>query len=208
MRKRVETLGGVCGVSGRRDGSPGALFYFTIPYKPDMSAKTHPKPCTRSLDIAPTKSSKKCNIELTPMHATIHATDDMMGVRILVVDDSFLIQKTMTRALKAAGSVCAVASNGLDCLNFLSKSPYDLVLLDINMPIMDGIECITKLRALEDMSSCERHYGQHQIVIGLSANSDSESREAALTAGMDAYATKPLSMPHLKELYNQLLSPV
>jgi CheY-like chemotaxis protein len=136
--------------------------------------------------------------------------------RILLVEDSPLIQKTTMRALSRAGYQVDLATNGLECLEMTERTAYRIVLMDIHMPLMDGLEATTRLRERERSkgtstsptlpSRCQDleagvtvappHH--HLLVIGLSANSDAETKEQALSAGMDEYLTKPLSVEDLK----------
>ncbi|CAM9258623.1 unnamed protein product, partial [Ectocarpus fasciculatus] len=119
----------------------------------------------------------------------------------LVVDDSLLIQKTASRALRREGFAVTCVGNGAECLEALEVGQYDIVLLDINMPVMDGYETIKRLRRLEKDSGDSR---VRQVVIGCSANSDAATREQATSLGMDGFVEKPLNVSALQASFQQV----
>jgi two-component system, sensor histidine kinase and response regulator len=116
------------------------------------------------------------------------------SAKILVVDDSALIRKTAARALKNAGMASDVAEDGAVCLDKVTKGDYRLILMDIQMPVMDGIESTKRIRALEHET------GARVVIIGVSANSDSDTRNEAMAAGMDGFLPKPINVDSLKRL--------
>lgn len=98
---------------------------------------------------------------------------------ILVVDDSILIQKTISRALTKEGYKVKAAANGVECLKALEKDEFSVILLDINMPVMDGIETIKNIREIERQDSNIKR----RMVIGMSANSDHATKSESLDSG-------------------------
>jgi CheY-like chemotaxis protein/signal transduction histidine kinase len=122
-------------------------------------------------------------------------------LKILLVEDSPLIQKTIRRALMREGYEVDIAWNGSECLKMISgSSRYPVILMDLQMPVMDGLEASRRLRALEagEGSAEERH-----LIIGISANGDDLAREEALSSGMDDFLPKPVSMSALKDSLNR-----
>ena len=107
-------------------------------------------------------------------------------IRVLYVDDDQHNQLFMVALLRRLGAVVSTASNGLEGLKLLAKEPYDLVLMDIQMPVMNGEEALSSIRRHEEMSS------RHQKVIALSALSMSGDRERFLSLGFDGYVSKPV----------------
>ena len=106
-------------------------------------------------------------------------------LRILVADDSPVNQKVTCTMLRRMGYEPVVANNGLEALQLLESSRYDLVLLDVQMPVMDGYEAATQV--------CKRWPGQDRpILVALTANAVQGDRDLCLRAGMDDYLTKPL----------------
>mmetsp|Transcript_34230 Transcript_34230/g.63882 ORF Transcript_34230/g.63882 Transcript_34230/m.63882 type:complete len:182 (+) Transcript_34230:2-547(+) len=148
--------------------------------------------------------------------------EDAIERRILVVDDSPLILKATKRSLEREGYIVDVASNGYECLKILNASEeqvYDLILLDVNMPIMDGLETCSRIRSQEskarqDINRAEfddclgvmprekstRSPDVPRVVIGFSGNSDCQTIAEAQAAGMNAFLSKPLSPQDLRTL--------
>ena len=93
------------------------------------------------------------------------------------------------------GHDITVAENGIECLEKMKRNKYDLVLIDIQMPIMSGIEAISEIRKMENNS------GFHQPVIALTAFSMRGDKEHYLEDGFDGYVSKPLS---IKELISEI----
>jgi two-component system, OmpR family, KDP operon response regulator KdpE len=110
----------------------------------------------------------------------------MISARILVVDDEPQIRRVMRSTLTAEGYEVHDARTGTDALEELRKDRYDLVLLDVNMPGMDGLETCKLIRASSEIA-----------VIMLTVRGSEEDKIAALDAGADDYVTKPFSMPEL-----------
>lgn len=110
----------------------------------------------------------------------------MTFARILVVDDEPQIRRVMRSALTAEGYVVHDAKTGEAVLEELRKDRYDLVLLDVNMPGMNGLETCKLIRESSEVA-----------VIMLTVRGGEEDKIAALDAGADDYVTKPFSMPEL-----------
>ena len=111
---------------------------------------------------------------------------------ILVVDDNAVNQKLVSVLLKKLGHRTTIATNGGTALRALKKRAYDVVLMDIQMPGMGGLEVISKIREQE------RRTCQHIPVIAMSAHAMTSDRERALQAGMDDYLTKPIRSEELR----------
>lgn len=120
------------------------------------------------------------------------------GRRILVVDDNQVNRMVISRILEAGGHQVALASDGEEALDRLEEDSFDLVAMDLNMPVMDGIEA-TKLYR---MASLDR---PHLPIVALTADATAYARERALEAGMDACVTKPIDAVALLELVDRLV---
>jgi CheY-like chemotaxis protein len=127
-------------------------------------------PRTRQTDAAPA--------------AADHDLADRMPLRILLAEDNAINQKVLLKMLARAGYQADVAANGLEVLTALERVSYDVVLMDVQMPEMDGLEATRRLRA--------RAGTRRPWVIALTANAMHEDRDACLEAGMDDYASKPV----------------
>jgi CheY-like chemotaxis protein len=116
------------------------------------------------------------------------------SLRVLLAEDNAVNRKVATRLLEKRGHHVVVTSNGKEALAALQKDTYDLVLMDVQMPEMDGLEATRAIRVLEQGT------GFHQQVIALTAYAMSGDRERCLEAGMDGYLTKPLRPQELDQL--------
>jgi len=118
----------------------------------------------------------------------------MDGIRALIIDDSSVMRKIVERSLRQAGidlTQVLEAGNGVEALAVLTKSPVDLILCDINMPVMDGLEFIKQL------STVERATGVPVVMI---TTEGSESHVVqALSCGARGYIRKPFTPDQVKE---------
>ncbi len=112
--------------------------------------------------------------------------------KILIVEDNVINQQIVLLMLERLGYKTDTVNNGLEAIAALEKQDYDLVLMDIQMPVMDGL---TACQRICQMPNC------YPWIIGLSANALNESREQAIAAGMNDYLTKPL---RVEEMINVL----
>lgn len=113
------------------------------------------------------------------------------SLRILVVEDNPLNQLLAVRMIQKAGHSTAVADNGREAVDFLKQETFDLVLMDIQMPVMDGFEATATIRRNERVS------GRHLPIVAMTANALKGDREKCLAAGMDDYVTKPIQTAEL-----------
>lgn len=118
---------------------------------------------------------------------------------ILVVDDSPTMRKMVIAALKPVAGSYSEAANGLEALEQLALNSFNLMVLDMNMPDMHGLEVIAHTRALEQ-------YRDLPILV-LTTRSDEQSRNAALQAGANQYQTKPFQPATLLHAARELLQP-
>jgi len=113
------------------------------------------------------------------------------GLRLLVAEDNPVNQKVIQLVLeKRRHSVCVV-SNGVEALERLAAEPFDVLLLDLQMPELDGMETCKRIRA------AEKETGGHLPIVALTAHAMSTDRERCLDAGMDGYLSKPIQLPEL-----------
>jgi two-component system sensor histidine kinase/response regulator len=122
------------------------------------------------------------------------------GLRILIAEDNPVNQLLLTRLLEKRGHSVQVAGNGRLALQYLEEDSYDLLLMDVQMPEMDGMEATRVLRERETKS------GTHLTVIGVTAHAMAGDRERCLQAGMDGYLSKPIRPRELGELLDRLVS--
>jgi signal transduction histidine kinase/ActR/RegA family two-component response regulator len=164
-RRLVRTLGGRIWVES--EVGHGSRFYFTAFFQPahiDKSAITA---------ISQTAASSKARLQ------------------VLVVDDNQVNRVVAQRLLEKRGFHCLVACNGREALAILADASVNLVLMDIQMPEMDGFEATGCIRELE------RGTGAHIPILAMTAQATSADRDACLLAGMDGYIAKPVQSDRL-----------
>jgi signal transduction histidine kinase/CheY-like chemotaxis protein len=116
-----------------------------------------------------------------------------LRARVLVAEDNLVNQKVAVRTLELLGCHVEVAENGALALDALAQGEFDAVLMDCQMPVLDGFDATRQLRALEGP------LGRHTPVIAVTANAMQGDRERCLQAGMDDYLAKPVTMTALDE---------
>jgi signal transduction histidine kinase/DNA-binding response OmpR family regulator len=125
------------------------------------------------------------------------ARDPAAFFRILLAEDNAVNQRLVVRLLEKRGHHVVVAGNGREAVEALGKESFDLVLMDVQMPEMDGMEATAAIREKEKGS------GFHQRIIALTAHAMKGDRERCLAAGMDGYLTKPIRTPELDEILEE-----
>jgi CheY-like chemotaxis protein len=124
--------------------------------------------------------------------------DSVMGtklpLRILVAEDNVINQQVALSFLSRLGYRADVAANGLEVLASVRRQPYDCVLMDVQMPEMDGLEAARRIR---DIPASELAAGAQPSIIAMTANALREDRETCLAAGMDDYVSKPIQVAEL-----------
>jgi CheY-like chemotaxis protein len=116
---------------------------------------------------------------------------ERMPLRILLAEDNEVNRKVALRMLKGFGYQADVAANGLEAVAAVRRQAYDVVLMDIQMPEMDGLDAARIIVS-------ERPSAQRPRIVAMSANAMREDTEAAVAAGMDDYVVKPISVPMLQ----------
>jgi CheY-like chemotaxis protein/HPt (histidine-containing phosphotransfer) domain-containing protein len=122
------------------------------------------------------------------------------GLRILLVEDSPYNQKLAVGLLERQGHMVSVAGNGAEAITQLQVQPHDLVLMDVQMPDVDGLEATRRIRAAERLT------GEHIPIIAMTAQALQGDREKCLEAGMDDYLTKPVRARELQDRITQVLA--
>jgi len=147
------------------------------------------------------ESNVKCGAAPAARSAGKAAIDPAMASRhpprILLAEDNVVNQKLALRFLQQMGYRADLASNGIEAIECIARQPYDVVLMDVQMPEMDGLEASRRIT---------ERYKPHERprIVAMTANAMRGDREACLAAGMDDYVTKPIRIEALVEALTHL----
>lgn len=169
-----ELMGGRIGVESNI--GDGASFWFTVPL---LQCKTS------------TPGTTAVELRIVGKH---NPTD-----LILIVEDNPVNAKISTLQLKRLGYLFDVVSNGKQAVEAASQRVYDLILMDIQMPEMDGLQATQAIRM------GERGTGSHVPIVALTAHATPTDKDRCISAGMDAYLQKPPGLPDLAEVLQRLI---
>ncbi|MGL4207890.1 MAG: response regulator, partial [Candidatus Adiutrix sp.] len=138
--------------------------------------------------------TKLSRISLKGQSKHLAALEQLAGLKILLTEDNDLNQIVATEFLKKAQIEVTIANNGLEALELLKKYCFDIVLMDVQMPIMDGITAAKSIRAQKKFNNLP--------IVAMTANAMAGDRERSIEAGMNEHITKPINP---KELFSCLL---
>jgi two-component system sensor histidine kinase/response regulator len=120
--------------------------------------------------------------------------------RVLVVEDIPSLQRLLVMMLRKAGHEVAAAANGQEAVDFVEREPFDIILMDIQMPGMNGLDATRLIRAREESS------GEHVPIIAVTAHALNGDSQTCLAAGADAYMRKPVNLLELIALMQRLMA--
>ncbi|HUV51009.1 MAG TPA: response regulator [Anaerolineae bacterium] len=157
------------------------------------------KPVTRSKLYNSILNVLSINKKEVPEKQKIEFALKGKPLRILLAEDNIINQKVATRILEKQGWQVFIANNGKEVVEISAKSEFDLILMDVQMPEMDGLEATTRIRKREEGTD------RHIPIIALTAHAFEEDKKRCLAAGMDRYATKPIKIQELFATIEEIL---
>jgi len=122
---------------------------------------------------------------------------------ILLVEDNVLNQRVVTFSLKKYRHEVVIANNGVEAIEKFREHKFDVILMDIMMPVMDGIEATVKIREIERADNIEFR----TPIIALTANTMDNDRDKCISYGMDEFMAKPFDIEKLNSIFSDLNIP-
>lgn len=177
------------------DSKPGngSIFHFTIQLKKGAPLSLPPKPPEPAETSQPETSRK-------PSGADWKSAPRVRPLRVLIADDHAANRQLVRDVLRARGHSCTAASDGQEAVDAWRRDTFDVLLIDVQMPVMDGFQVTATIRKKEEATQ------GHVPIVALTAHAMAGDREKCLMAGMDAYLAKPLRPQKLVELIESVAS--
>ncbi|MEM9452921.1 MAG: response regulator [Myxococcota bacterium] len=177
-RGLVELMGGQ--IWAQSTFGRGSRFHFTVALRADRDRLDHHK-------VASAASSAERNRSTAELHLA-----QQHPLRILVAEDNKINQLVMAKLLQRLGYRADIAADGLEALEALERQPYDVILMDMQMPEMDGLTATEHIRQQPRRTTIPQ-------IIAITANATQEDRKACISAGMNDYLSKPVRLQNLAD---------
>jgi CheY-like chemotaxis protein len=228
---RIKYQGGMFGIYSRSNNEVGSVLYFTIPYIPSelpVPSKLVRSDSLNSVVTARTVQSSMADVNPGQLEAVddavvipvpfstrsgnlvVESDIDFTAVKlqtrnvektVLLVDDSLQTLSLLEKAFHSAGVDVVTATNGLIALNILKERSFHLAVISIQMPIMGGFECISKLRNIEKAGNLS----QRQRIVAVSKPGIIGIQDQAFVCGADYFMEKPIDVKTLFDIYTSVL---
>jgi signal transduction histidine kinase/DNA-binding response OmpR family regulator len=177
-KRLIELMGGTIGVEST--AGKGSTFWFTLTF----------------LNGKKKNSEASVNAASVTTESVINDEFDKGLVKILIAEDNYINQKVCIGMLAKLGYSATMVGNGLEALNEFERQPYDIILMDCQMPEMDGFEATIRIRQNEKN-------GAHIPIIAMTANAFQSDKDKCRAAGMDGHLSKPFNQRELGEVLKE-----
>ena len=194
----VERWGGAIGAETRPQG--GSRFWFRVP----RASRQPQEGTSATVSAQESEAAKRSSaaVKSAVSAPTSRRNKPVKRLRILVTEDTELNRELVLELLKNRGHSVASAADGLEALAALEHSRFDVVLMDEEMPRMNGLEATRAIRRMETST------GRHAYIIGLTGNATEQDERRCLDAGMDAFIAKPVRMEKLYQVVESGAEPI
>lgn len=182
-KRLCELMGG--GIHVESTPGFGSAFHFTI-----QAGIASDAVAIATATAPPRQDESKSASRIVPAAPPANSSD---GLRVLLVEDNRVNQTLAVALLRKSGCCCQLAETGLEALEILKKNSFDLVFMDVSMPVMDGLEATRRIRSGECGQAARQNY-----IVAMTANAMEGDREKCVAAGMDDYLSKPLDRQALR----------
>lgn len=186
-KRLVKMMHGSIGVENLSNAEQkGSRFWFVIPFEKQTQAAASAPDMQRE--------SLRTGEKLGTISARYRLAPDKYGkIHLLLVEDNITNQKVIEKMVKKAGYLIDVVDNGTLAIESIANKKYNLILMDVQMPGMDGLETTKAIRMKESRE-------QHMPIVAMTAYAMKGDREKCLSAGMDDYISKPIDLQELFEV--------
>ena len=202
-RELAQLMGG--SVSFSSTEGEGSCFWLDVPLPGDLLNPFAIRPAAElSIDSNPFKSALLAEPTGTPPKLAVKVdpktSSALTFLRVLVVDDSEVNRFILCELLGTLGIKATVACNGEEAVAAFKHSTLDVIFMDIQMPVMDGVAATAAIKTLQS----DQNFSPDCVIVGVSAHAMSGDREKYLALGMSDYLTKPIDRKHLESCLSAL----
>lgn len=184
-KQLIEKMGGTIGVES--EPGKGSEFHFTVVLELDTRSEAEITPAADGAASSALAAAGTSRLQ----------PDQLKGRRVLLVEDNAINTELAVELLAELGIACETAANGREGVERAAESPFDLILMDVQMPEMDGYEATRRIRA----------GGGHQPIIALSAHAMESDRRRSLEVGMNDHIIKPIDPELLRDILCKWMPP-